>query len=352
MKLFKALLLTIATIAACTVVTFAYSDVTPDNQYYDAIQYVTENHISNGVGNDKFAPDRNITVAQFCTMLIRAFDYDIAHSEQPCTYEIVRICSEYDWISDEYIQYNIDVRNPITRGSAAFGIISALDVHIYDNRLYGGEHLSYYHEATNVAKYNGIYSESDDYYDTITRAEAVNLIYRFITDGVQQEIPQIMQEFPVVNNEYVYEDEFYLNIMLCPKVIRDKFIADGWRFLIDDEPVEAFARQNGKPQGYYVGLASSGSKCIAVTTPDAILHEFGHYLQYSIGRDNEVYNLYRSEGIGNNEMREYARISWQEYFADYFDCFVADPYMNIEEVKALSPQTYALFEELQSNGWV
>ncbi len=352
MKLFKTFLLTITTIVTCTAITYAYSDVTPDSQYYEAIQYVTENHISNGVGNDKFAPDSDITVAQFCTMLIRAFDYDIAHSEQPCTYEIVRICSEYDWVSDEYIQYNRNVHGPISKGSAALGIISALDVHIYDNRLYGGEHLSYYYEATNVAKYNGIYSESDNCYDTITRAEAANLIYRFITDGVQQEIPRIMQEFPVDNNRYDNADEYYLKIMECPKEIRDKFISDGWTFMINSDTIRRYESSYGYPRGLFIGLTVYDDKYIAVESPDAVLHEFGHYLHDRINRDSEIASLYRSEGINNYEMREYARTSWEEYFADYFDCFIADPFMDIEEVKALSPQTYALFEELQSNGWI
>ena len=352
MKLFKTLLLTITTIVACTAITYAYSDVTPDNQYYEAIQYVTENHISNGVGNDKFAPDRDITVAQFCTMLIRTFDYDIAHSEQPCTYEIVRICSEYDWVSDEYIQYDRNVHKPISKGSAALGIISALDVHIYDNRLYGGERLSYYHEATNVAKYNGIYDEDAEYYDTITRAEAANLIYRFVTNGVQQEIPQIMQEFEIIDNEYVDTDPYYIEIMKCPEEIRDQFVEDGWKFIIDDDPIEEFSRETGIKS--VIGLTSYDDRRIAISsiTADAIIHEFGHYLRHRIGRAYDVQKLYNEEGITNSAFREYARSSYEEYFAEFFDYYVTDSWGMLEFAKITSPKTYMFFEQLQSNGWV
>ena len=46
-----------------------YSDVAETAWYYDAVKYVTENGLMNGVGNDRFAPNSNLTRAMFAQIL-------------------------------------------------------------------------------------------------------------------------------------------------------------------------------------------------------------------------------------------------------------------------------------------
>ena len=51
-----------------------YADVSPDSPWYEGIEYVTEQGISNGTGNNKFSPDAPITVRQWSVMLCRAYN--------------------------------------------------------------------------------------------------------------------------------------------------------------------------------------------------------------------------------------------------------------------------------------
>lgn len=46
-----------------------YSDVAETAWYYDAVKYVTEKGLMNGVGNDRFAPNSNLTRAMFAQIL-------------------------------------------------------------------------------------------------------------------------------------------------------------------------------------------------------------------------------------------------------------------------------------------
>ena len=48
-----------------------YSDVAPDAWYADAVAYMTDAGLMNGVGGDKFAPDGAFTRAQLATVLYR-----------------------------------------------------------------------------------------------------------------------------------------------------------------------------------------------------------------------------------------------------------------------------------------
>ena len=52
-------------------VTTAYADVAASDWYYDAVTYVTENGLMNGVGDDSFAPTTNITRGMMVTILYR-----------------------------------------------------------------------------------------------------------------------------------------------------------------------------------------------------------------------------------------------------------------------------------------
>jgi hypothetical protein len=55
-------------------VTKEYTDVNADNWYYKAVEYVTEKGLMNGVGDDTFEPNSNLTRAMLVTILYRLED--------------------------------------------------------------------------------------------------------------------------------------------------------------------------------------------------------------------------------------------------------------------------------------
>ncbi|GEM_PF-1412741 len=54
----------------------AFSDVSKDAWYYDAVMFCAQNGITSGTGNGKFSPDSVLTRAQFIVLLMRAYGLD------------------------------------------------------------------------------------------------------------------------------------------------------------------------------------------------------------------------------------------------------------------------------------
>jgi alpha-tubulin suppressor-like RCC1 family protein len=54
-------------------VTVQFSDVLPDAWYYDAVSFCAAKGITTGTGNGKFSPDATLTRGQFITMLLKAY---------------------------------------------------------------------------------------------------------------------------------------------------------------------------------------------------------------------------------------------------------------------------------------
>ena len=69
-SLLIAVILMVAMIPTAMGIT-VYSDVEYDAWYSDSVQYVSENGLMQGVGNNQFAPDDNITRAMVATVLWR-----------------------------------------------------------------------------------------------------------------------------------------------------------------------------------------------------------------------------------------------------------------------------------------
>jgi len=51
----------------------SYADVPEDSPWYDGVQYVTENNISNGISKTSFGADTTISTAQWAAFLLRSF---------------------------------------------------------------------------------------------------------------------------------------------------------------------------------------------------------------------------------------------------------------------------------------
>ena len=51
--------------------TQTYDDVTPNDWFYDTVMDLTKEGVVNGVGNNRFAPNRSVTTNEFVLMLLR-----------------------------------------------------------------------------------------------------------------------------------------------------------------------------------------------------------------------------------------------------------------------------------------
>ena len=82
----------------------------------------------------------------------------------------------------------------------------------------------------------------------------------------------------------------------------------------------------------------------------ATLHEFGHFLDWTLGIPAEHEQLYLAEAQ-NSGLRDYSKTNAREYFADSFDYWIAysGSEKRMETFRNAAPQTWAYFEALEKN---
>ena len=82
------------------------------------------------------------------------------------------------------------------------------------------------------------------------------------------------------------------------------------------------------------------------------LHEFGHFIHYILGFQDEVEQLYADEAdTAAIFLRDYAMTSSREFFADYFVHYLecADDTEKMEQLERITPKTFALFQTLKAD---
>ena len=138
-----------------------------------------------------------------------------------------------------------------------------------------------------------------------------------------------------------------LQVQRVPEEIQARFKQDGWQYIIDFDYFDELSKVY---QVNAIGATSFKEKKITVKKPDATLHEFGHYLDWSLGFVSEPLKGEMKKAF---MLREYARTSCREYFADCFEYWIVN-HEDVEmmnRIKNFTPMTYALFDSLEKHGW-
>ena len=101
-----------------------------------------------------------------------------------------------------------------------------------------------------------------------------------------------------------------------------------------------------------IGATNYSQKTIYLSEASATLHEFGHFLDWTLGIPAEHEQLFRAEAAAA-PLRDYAKTNAREYFADCFDYWVAysGNEKRMETFRNAAPQTWAYFEALEKNNW-
>ena len=106
-------------------------------------------------------------------------------------------------------------------------------------------------------------------------------------------------------------------------------------------------------KGYIsIGATNYSQKTINISEASATLHEFGHFLDWTLGIPAEHEQLYLAEAQ-NSGLRDYAKTNAREYFADCFNYWIAysGSEKRMETFRNAAPQTWACFEALEKNNW-
>ena len=97
-----------------------------------------------------------------------------------------------------------------------------------------------------------------------------------------------------------------------------------------------------------------GEKRIYGVTPSAVLHEFGHFLDYVLDYPSESQGLYEEEAEAAAVFRrDYALTGEREYFAEYFACYLraGNDTERAAEMERLTPRTYGWLPPLEKDDW-
>lgn len=326
-----------------------FGDVDDASPWYDGISYAVEHGITVGTGENCFSPEREITVRQWAVMICRALGTELPQKDLTFGVESVRTGYDAGWL-DLNAFLAPDTR--MTRGNLYASAFHAFGIPIYDYALYdNGITLNQSQNCIRIGSELGLCAENADDSEQVTRAEAVYVIYRLMTQKYEVAKPEILDRLNIQNIEDTQLDAYVKEIKKVPQSILDRFAARGWSYRLDCTYLEDLSKRLDMT---CIGAASYREKTIYVAKPSATIHEFGHFLHGALAFPQEFNLLYAEEAANTVKvMRDYSATNCNEYFADYFRYWIEyqGNSEKMEQLRVVSPKTFEYFSELAGNDW-
>ena len=337
-----ALILPTAASAACT----GFDDVPESADCYESVIYLAECEIAAGTGNDCFSPEQLITVEQWAVMLCRAYGAEtIGDSWQDVGRSSVVEAYRQGWLNETALSAP---RSPMCRSVLVESAFAAEDVPVYDSTLYeGGASLSTADNILRVGRELGLCSDDADTNALVTRGDAAIILHVVLTQSFRIEEPPV--PVTLVNAAGVNINDYLLALRQVPEPVLAAFNVAGWAYRIDFDYISELSKQLNMS---CIGATNYSQKTIYLSEASATLHEFGHFLDWTLGIPAEHEQLYLAEAQ-NSGLRDYAKTNAREYVADSFDYWITHGSNSemMEHLRKNAPQTWAYFETLEKNNW-
>lgn len=330
-----------------TVPAFAFStgftDVSEKAIYAEAVSYLADAGILRGTASGKFAPNEKIAVSQWAAMLCRMFDTEPEGvSWQEAGADAVQIAARSGWLDPTAVG---DENGFVCRGELYRTVFAAAGIPLYDATLYGLDWLSPGENALRIGKELGLCAENKTAAELVTRAEAAQLLHAILTQTLSVTPPDT--PVTVENLTQWNVNAFLLELRKVPQPILDAFNENGWAFVIGTEYLTNLSRKLGVN---CIGAAAYTEKRIYVSEASAVLHEFGHFLDCTMGFPQAHKDLYAREAA-SAPMKQHAKSNSLEYFAEFFAYWLSGSTRTLAQLKKLTPETYVYFEKL-SEDWI
>lgn len=327
-----------------------FDDVLPEARYYEAVSYIAAEGITSGVGNNRYAPDANISVREWCVMVCRALDLWEALEREAMADFFGQACSNEcywnGWIPMEAV---IDPMQNMCRGAFYEIVFDTFGIDTYAYELYpDGESINQWENAARIAIELGICEEGADYKELVTRGEAAYALWCMLTNEYQVVVPPLANDFPIDNPYDMNLNRYLQALNEVPEAILDDFKRMGWTFSLDFDYINDFSERHNMQA---VGVCDSGRETIYVCEPMAVMHEFGHFVDHMQGWRS--YRFWHEHEAASAFLRDYAMTNAHEYYADYFVYFMEwhDVEWRAAEMQELTPDTYAHFVSLMEKNW-
>ena len=287
-----------------------------------------------------------VTVREWAAMLLCTFgDDEETRADQDCLVEAYR----RGWLSLSGV---LAPDAALCRGALYESAFAAGDLPVYDWSLYpGGAPLSGYENCLRIGAELGLCPSGADPLEIVTRSEAAALLHALQAQDLEVMEPPMLSWLSIQNDAGADLNDYLLELQSVPGPILERFRVEGWTFVVDTRHLAELGR---KYRVSCTGATEPGEKRIYVASPSAVLHEFGHFLDYVLDYPSKSEGLYEEEAEAAAVfLRDYALTGEREYFAEYFACYLraGNDMERAAEMERLTPQTYGWFAALEKNGW-
>lgn len=332
-----ALILSTAASAACT----GFDDVPESADCYESVMYLAEHEITQGTGNGCFSPDAPVTTSQWAVMLCRAYGVETNGSTwSELSQNAVEQSYRKGWLNETALSAP---NTQLCRGALYKSAFAAAKIPVYDSALYaGGVSLPDHENCIRIGKELQLCGEEDDANEIVTRRDAAMLLHAILTRAFTVEAPPA--PVALVNAAGVNINDYLLALRQVPEPVLATFKVAGWTYRIDFDYISELSKQLDMS---CIGATNYSQKTIYISEASATLHEFGHFLDWTLGIPAEHEQLYLAEAQ-NSGLRDYAKTNAREYFADCFAYWVkyAGNTNAISLLQECAPMTYRYMEDL------
>ena len=337
-----AVILPTAASAACT----RFDDVPESADCYESVMYLAEHEITQGTGNGCFSPNAPVTVRQWAMMLCRAYDVKVEGSSWgDLSQSAVEQSYRKGWLNETALSApNIQ----LCRGALLKSAFATAKIPVYDSVLYaGGVSLPDHENCIRIGKELQLCGEEDDANEIVTRRDAAMLLHAILTRAFA--VTALAAPVTLVNAADVNINDYLLALRQVPEPVLAAFNAAGWTYRIDFDYISKLSKQLNMS---CIGATNYSQKTIYLSDSSATLHEFGHFLDWTLGFPAEHEQLFRAEAAAA-PLRNYAKTNVREYFADCFAYYITYGSNSemMEHLRKNMPQTCAYFEKLGKGGW-
>ena len=286
-----------------------------------------------------------ITVRQWAAMLCETYWGAHSAAESDCVTEAYR----RGWLPVTAV---IAPDTRLCRGALYRSAFIAAGLQIYDSALYpDGTALSLYENCLRVGAELGLCPGGADPLEIVTGSEAAALLHALQTRDLEVTEPPMLSWLPIRNDAGADLNGYLLELQSVPKPILERFRAEGWTFAVDTRHLAELGR---KYRASCTGATEPREKRIYVAASSAVLHEFGHFLDYVLDYPSESQGLYEEEAEAAAVfLRDYALTGEREYFAEYFACYLraGNDTERAAEMERLTPRTYGWLPPLEKDDW-
>ena len=348
-KRLTAILIALLIVFGNTSAVFAagFPDIAQSSFAYEAAEYLREESIMFGSSNGYFYPLEKITGDDFGTVVFRLlYPGEALGGNESDTY--------LDYLYQEEVITSTEFKM-LTKDSVTWQIIwrvllPSLGVYPYPNELYPeyGEILicdNIYADMQVAAIEAGLADVSTTCNAVPSRGDFAVFLYRLMagkyTPLDEMDFPNIPDELLQYGENWQARNAVIRAYDNLPTRLITRFLDNGWELCYDGLHEEFPEHEDA------VGMTDFSNRKIYLDTnvsEETVYHEFGHFLEYTLGIEDKSNHCYMNESSRAEELLgSYAMTNCKEYFAEAY-AYWMNPDNDRTELKEVAPETAALLE--------